>query len=89
MFGVEVPFEAMSGRTLTFTTDISVPPRRINEIVKDAWSVIANTALWLARYFAMSERFRLDLQSYYDLETERDRLGASLNKDVRTLANAD
>jgi addiction module HigA family antidote len=65
-----------------------VPPRRINEIVKGARSITANTALRLGRYFATSERFWLNLQSHYDLETERDRLGTSLQKEVQTLANA-
>ena len=68
--------------------DINVPPRRINEIVKGARSITANTALRLARYFATSERFWLNLQSHFDLETERDRLGASLKKEVQTFANA-
>ena len=68
--------------------DISVPPRRINEIVKGTRSITANTALRLARYFATSERFWLNLQSHYDLETERDRLGASLKEEVQVLANA-
>ncbi|MCH8828271.1 MAG: HigA family addiction module antidote protein [Planctomycetes bacterium] len=68
--------------------DISVPPRRINEIVKGKRSVTANTALRLARYFATSERFWLNLQSHYELEIERDRLGASLQEDVQILANS-
>ena len=51
--------------------DISVPPRRINEIVKGKRSVTANTALRLARYFATSERFWLNLQSDYDLRVAR------------------
>ena len=67
---------------------INVPPRRINEIVKGKRSITANTALRLARYFATSERFWLNLQSHYDLEIERDRLGASLQKEVQILANA-
>ncbi len=66
---------------------INVPPRRINEIVKGSRSITANTALRLARYFGTSERFWLNLQSHYDLETERDRLGASLQKEVQTLSN--
>ena len=68
--------------------DISVPPRRINEIVKGIRSITANTALRLARYFATSDRFWLNLQSHYDLKIERDRLGASLQNEVRTMANA-
>ena len=68
--------------------DINVPPRRINEIVKGTRSVTANTALRLARYFATSERFWLNLQSHYDLEAERDRVGVSLQKEVQVLANS-
>lgn len=68
--------------------DVSVPPRRINEIVKGTRSITANTALRLARYFATSERFWLNLQSHYDLEAERDRLGASLRKEVQVLERA-
>jgi addiction module HigA family antidote len=67
---------------------ISVPPRRINEIVKGMRSITANTALRLARYFATSERFWLNLQSHYDLETERDRLGSALQDEVQTLSSS-
>lgn len=65
-----------------------MPPRRINEIVKGTRSISANTALRLARYFATSERFWLNLQSQYGLEVERDRLGNFLQNEVQTLANA-
>ncbi len=62
--------------------DISVPPRRINEIVHGTRAVSANTALRLARYFGMSERFWLNLQAQYDLDVERDRLGDRLEQEV-------
>ena len=62
--------------------DISVPPRRINEIVHGQRSVTADTALRLARYFGTSERFWLNLQSRYDLEVEKDRLGKRLEREV-------
>jgi addiction module HigA family antidote len=62
--------------------DISVPPRRINEIVHGKRSISADTALRLSRYFGTSERFWLDLQTGYDLEVERDRLGDRLEKEV-------
>ena len=68
--------------------DISVPPRRINEIVKGTRAITANTALRLARYFATTERFWLNLQSHYDLERERERLGATLESEVQTFANS-
>jgi len=62
--------------------DISVPPRRINEIVHGKRSVTADTALRLSRYFGTSERFWLNLQTGFDLEVERDRLGDRLEEEV-------
>ena len=62
--------------------DISVPPRRINEIVHGKRSVTADTALRLSRYFGTSERFWLNLQTGYDLDIERDRLGDRLKAEV-------
>jgi addiction module HigA family antidote len=62
--------------------DISVPPRRINEIVHGIRAITANTALRLARYFGTSERFWLNLQTRYDLEVEKDRLGSRLKNEV-------
>jgi addiction module HigA family antidote len=65
-----------------------VPPRRINEIVHGKRAVSADTALRLARYFGTSERFWLNLQARFDLETERDRLGKRLEKEVIVLREA-
>jgi len=65
--------------------DISVPPRRINEIVQGKRSISADTALRLSRYFGLSERFWLNLQSRYDLEVEKDKLDVRLAKEVRVL----
>ena len=67
--------------------DISVPPRRINEIVHGTRGVSADTALRLARYFGTSERFWLNLQAQYDLDVERDRLGARLEQEVTRRAS--
>jgi antitoxin HigA-1 len=66
--------------------DISVPPRRINEIVHGKRSVTADTALRLARYFGTSARFWLNLQTSFDLDVERDRLGDRLEAEVLTRA---
>ncbi len=62
--------------------DTSVPPRRINEIVHGKRSITADTALRLARYFGTSDLFWLNLQTRYDLEVERDRLGTRLDEEV-------
>ena len=60
--------------------EISVPARRINEIVHGQRRISADTALRLARYFGTSERFWMNLQTRYDLEVERDRLGDTLDE---------
>ena len=62
--------------------DISVPPRRINEIVHGKRAISADTALRLARYFGTSERFWLNLQAQFNLDVERDRLGNRLDREV-------
>ena len=68
--------------------DISVPPRRINEIVHGKRGVSADTALRLERYFGLSEGFWLRLQTHYDLEVEKDRLEERLEKEVRIYSPA-
>jgi addiction module HigA family antidote len=74
-----VPLELSQYR---LSKDISVPPRRINEIVHGKRAVTADTSLRLARYFGTSERFWLNLQTGYDLDVERDRLGDRLEQEV-------
>jgi antitoxin HigA-1 len=59
--------------------ELSVPARRINEIVHGERRITADTALRLARFFGTSDRFWMNLQSRYDLEVERDRLGDTLD----------
>ena len=65
---------------------ISVPPRRINEIVQGKRAITADTALRLSLFFGLSDRYWINLQSWYDLEVERDRLGPRLKREVRALA---
>src|SRR5205823_3262700 len=62
--------------------DISVPPRRVNEIVLRKRSVSADTALRLNRFFGTSAEFWLNLQSQYELDVESDRLGGRLEAEV-------
>jgi addiction module HigA family antidote len=65
--------------------DISVPPRRINEIVHGKRSITADTALRLGRFFDMSPQFWLNLQSRYDLEMAEDLLEDRLDDEVHAL----
>jgi addiction module HigA family antidote len=59
---------------------IGVPPRRINEIVLGKRRITADTALRMSRFFGTSERFWMNLQSRFDLEIERDRIGKDLEQ---------
>ena len=68
--------------------DISVPPRRINEIVLGKRAITPDTALRLSLFFGLSERFWINLQSRYDIEVEKDKLENRLEKEVRIYATA-
>jgi len=61
---------------------ISVPQRRIGEIVKGKRSITADTALRLGRYFGMEAQFWLNLQSRYDLLQAEASLEKRLDKEV-------
>ena len=61
---------------------IGVPARRINEIVLGKRSISPDTALRLSRYFGLSERFWLNLQTRYDLEMAKDQLADRLEREV-------
>jgi len=66
----------------------SVPARRINEIVHGKRSITADTALRLSKFFGMSDRFWMNLQTRYDLELEKDRLGSRLDDEVEMYEEA-
>jgi addiction module HigA family antidote len=74
-----VPLELTQYR---LAKSLTVPARRINEIVHGTRGVSADTALRLARFFGTSDRFWLTLQVAYDLDIERDRLGTRLQREV-------
>ena len=67
--------------------DVSVPPRRINEIVHGKRAITADTALRLSRYFGTSERFWMNPQTRYDMELQKDVLGDRLQQEVVVLAD--
>ena len=67
--------------------DISVPPRRINEIVHGKRSISADTALRLGRFFGVSPQFWLNLQTRFDLEVAEDLLAERLEKEVQVLSS--
>ncbi len=62
--------------------EISVPPRRINEIVLGKRAVTADTAVRLGMYFDMTPRFWLGLQMDYEIDLASDRLRDVLRTEV-------
>ncbi len=61
---------------------ISVPARRINEIVHGKRAITADTALRLGAFFRMEEQFWLNLQTHYDLEVAKIETGDRLKAEV-------
>jgi addiction module HigA family antidote len=66
--------------------DISVDPRRVNEIVHGQRAISADTALRFGRYFGTSPQFWLNLQSHYDLEVLVMELGDRIENEVKVFA---
>lgn len=62
--------------------DISVPQRRIGEIVQGKRAISADTALRFGRYFGMEAQFWLNLQSRYDLLLAESGLAGRLDAEV-------
>ncbi|MGI8739752.1 MAG: HigA family addiction module antitoxin [Gammaproteobacteria bacterium] len=60
--------------------DIGVRPRRVNEIVLGKRAISADTAVRLARYFKVSEKFWMGLQADYELEEARRTRGEPLDQ---------
>ena len=80
--------DAMNISQYRLAKDISVPPRRINEIVHGKRAISVDTALRLGRYFKMSPKFWLNLQAHYDLEVQSDKLKDKLDSEVKVFSKA-
>ena len=78
-----VPMKVSQSR---LARDISVPPRRINEICLGKRAITPGTALRLARFFGTSAEFWMNLQKRYELERAKDEMQASVDREVRPLA---
>ena len=59
---------------------VSVPPRRINEIVHGKRAISADTALRLARFFGTTPDFWVNLQAQYDLRQAEKSLKRVMDK---------
>jgi len=66
--------------------NISVPARRINEIVLERRGITADTALRLSGFFGTSAEFWLGLQAQYDLDITAEKLGERLKQEVKAYA---
>jgi len=62
--------------------DISVSPRRINEIVHGDRAISVDTALRLSKYFNTSPQFWLNLQTKYDIEVCQAEKANELKEEV-------
>jgi len=62
--------------------EISVPQRRIGEIVQGKRAITADTALRLGKYFGMEAQFWLNLQTRYDLLRTAEELQERLEEEV-------
>ena len=63
--------------------DLSLPPRRVNEIVHGTRAVTADTALRLGRYFGIEPAFWLRLQASYDLRAAERHHGERIVREVQ------
>ncbi len=57
---------------------IEVPPNRLYQILAGKRNITADTALRLSRYFGTSADFWMNLQSAYELDSARRRLGKAI-----------
>ena len=59
---------------------ISVPARRINEIVHGKRGITVDTALRLAAFFGTDAQSWINLQTHYDTEVARQAMADDLNR---------
>ena len=62
--------------------EINVPETRIAAILKGKRRITPDSALRLSRYFHMSDRFFSNLQSHYDIEIDKMKLGDALAQEI-------
>lgn len=62
---------------------LHVAPRRIAEIAAERRGLDAEMTLRLTRYFGMSPRFWMSLQTQYDLEVAEEMVGSRIRREVK------
>ena len=66
--------------------DIRVPATRVADIVHERRAISPETALRLARYFATTPDFWMNLQARYDLDIAEDLSGSEIRREILPLA---
>jgi addiction module HigA family antidote len=66
--------------------DIGVPVTRVQAIIAERRGISGDTALRLARYFATTPEFWLNMQRDCELETAAEALGSRLDSEVKPRA---
>jgi addiction module HigA family antidote len=69
-----------------FAGALDIPVNRVTQILREQRGISADTALLLARYFATSDEFWMDLQSDFELRRARREVGPSIAQTVRPRA---
>jgi addiction module HigA family antidote len=64
---------------------ISVPARRINEIVKGSRSITADTAVRLGAFFGVDPQSWMNLQTHYDTELAKEKIGDDALREIREM----
>ena len=85
---MEEYLEPMGISQYRLAKEMSVPPRRINEIVHGKRAITPDTALRLSRFFGTTELFWVNLQTRYDMEIEKDKLAGRLEREVSVYAES-
>lgn len=67
---------------------IGVPARRINEIIKHGRAITADTAVRLGAFFGVDPQSWMNLQTHYDTEMAKERIGAEKIAEIRLHAIA-
>ncbi|MEQ5843896.1 addiction module antidote protein, HigA family [Paraburkholderia acidicola] len=62
---------------------IEVPARRINEIVKGERSITADTAVRLGAFFGTDPQSWMNLQTHYDTEIAKEKIGAEKLDEIK------
>jgi addiction module HigA family antidote len=67
---------------------IGVPARRINEIVKGQRAITADTAVRLGVFFNVDPQSWMNLQTHYDTEIAKEKIGEDVLRAIREHAAA-